>query len=186
MKKAALFLSLALLFIVSFIFDRNISAFLTSMPGPVVNTVAIVFSFIGSTWGILVLGVLLMLFIKKKRAIPAVLISLAVTLLSTAALKLIIARARPFTLGFSAPAFLIKASYTQWDFSFPSAHAAAVFAILPWIDKKNKKLRVAWIIFGILVGLSRIILGLHWASDVIAGALIGFAISVGIKKLFKK
>ncbi len=61
--------------------------------------------------------------------------------------------------------------------SFPSAHAALVFSVLPFL---NGPASVLYLIYSALVGLSRIYLGVHYPLDVVAGAIIG----VVIGKLF--
>ncbi len=72
---------------------------------------------------------------------------------------------------------------TTW--SFPSAHA--LFGMLAWLTMatvlarfvRNNKFR-AYIVsvaatIGLLIGLSRIYLGVHWPSDVLAGWALGIA-----------
>lgn len=63
------------------------------------------------------------------------------------------------------------------NFSFPSGHTlhAVVFGIVAL--SYFPQLSIIVIPFMILVGLSRIVLGLHYPSDVIAGALIGALIA---------
>jgi len=72
------------------------------------------------------------------------------------------------------------------EFSFPSAHAAVAFAfastasILVMNESFAIGLICAMIFFLIanLIALSRLTLGVHYFSDVLAGALLGIAMSV--------
>ena len=63
------------------------------------------------------------------------------------------------------------------QFSFPSGHTlhAVIFSMIA--IHYYPMLSVALIPFTILIGLSRPILGLHYPSDVLVGALIGILIS---------
>jgi diacylglycerol kinase family enzyme/membrane-associated phospholipid phosphatase len=81
--------------------------------------------------------------------------------------------------------------HTWWqggDLSFPSGHAAGMgvvctIAILLAISAtmrglKRRLLIGAWVALGLLVGFSRIVLGAHYLSDVIAGLTFGAAVTV--------
>lgn len=71
------------------------------------------------------------------------------------------------------------------NFSFPSGHALTSFifcSVLAYIVFESRLKRVSkWIIaialllFSVLIGLSRIILRMHYATDVIAGFCLGLA-----------
>jgi len=62
-------------------------------------------------------------------------------------------------------------------FSFPSGHTlhAVVFGLI--VISYYPQLAVLVIPFTVMVGLSRVVLGLHYPSDVIAGALLGTLIA---------
>ncbi len=96
--------------------------------------------------------------------------SLFSVVLITPALKELVGRARPDE-GLGSTTVDPFSSYQ----SFPSGEATQVFTIAsvvaahtenPWVEG------VAWGVAG-LIGLERIYLDRHWASDVVAGALIG-------------
>lgn len=71
------------------------------------------------------------------------------------------------------------------NFSYPSGHASSgiifygLVAFLVWQSNLGKPakyiLSVLLIAFALLIGFSRIYLGMHYASDVVAGFCVGFA-----------
>lgn len=84
-------------------------------------------------------------------------------------LKRRIRRPRPFR---THPAVVARAAPLD-EYSFPSGHTlhAVSFSIVAvgWFPM----LALALIPFTVLIAMSRVVLGLHYPSDVIAGALIG-------------
>ncbi len=67
-------------------------------------------------------------------------------------------------------------------FAFPSGHSTALFSVLPFTEGK---FFFAWLCTSILICSYRIIYGLHWPSDIIAGIIIGYSIGYIIKRLIK-
>ena len=67
--------------------------------------------------------------------------------------------------------------------SFPSGHAAFFFALATGVYFLNKKAGIFFFFSGILIGLSRIFCGLHWPSDILAGALLGIILVLLLRTL---
>lgn len=137
--------------------------------------------------GLSVIAVAILLLFKKRREtiflVAALISGLIIRLLS----KPLFHRQRP-----DASFSLIPEN----GYSFPSGHAlmSVIFygMICYFIYKLCRKtwqkliLLVAFITLIFLIGLSRIYLGVHWTSDVIAGWLVGFAILVFFVIMFER
>lgn len=76
--------------------------------------------------------------------------------------------------------------YQETGFSFPSEHMAVFTAIAVSMFFINKKAGLVFFIIAILIGLSRIVIGVHYPIDIIGGFIIGIIISLILKKIFKK
>jgi undecaprenyl-diphosphatase len=87
-------------------------------------------------------------------------------------------RARPFIE--NAVNLLITHKPTA---SFPSGHASFYFALSAVVYFYNKKLGAIFFLTSFLMGISRIYCGLHWPSDILAGALVGIFVGWFIWKL---
>jgi len=60
--------------------------------------------------------------------------------------------------------------------SFPSGHATTGFALAVVLSLWYPRLTVVWLLLATAVGWSRIVLGSHFPSDVLAGAVLGLAV----------
>lgn len=72
------------------------------------------------------------------------------------------------------------------SFSFPSNHAVNSFVLASVIGFFDKKLLAPALFLAALVAFSRVYIGVHYVSDVIAGALIGVGLGYGAVYLSKK
>jgi len=159
-------------------FDHNAFAFFKEHTSK--NFVGIMrfFTFFGSSYFFIPAYLLLLafLFIKRKRteAINIAVIAITSTLLMFG-LKEFFHRRRPDLPLFKA----------LTNFSFPSGHALSSFifcSVLIYITWRGN-LSTAWkwalsillVLFSITIGISRIVLRYHFASDVLAGFCLGFA-----------
>ncbi len=87
-------------------------------------------------------------------------------------------RFRPFVMdGINK---LIDKSSTEA--SFPSGHTLLAFALAFGVFWADKKIGTLFLIGALLVAISRIIVGVHYPSDIVAGILIAFLLSLIIKK----
>lgn len=59
--------------------------------------------------------------------------------------------------------------------SFPSQHTLFAFLLATIVFSCRKRLGIAYLAGATIIGLSRIVVGVHWPADVLAGALIGIA-----------
>lgn len=141
-----------------------------------------IFTHLGSFYTLAVLaiiGVVLIWFVMKNKRMSAFYAgTFAIVCISNFVIKQIVRRARPEHLMIIA----------ETGFSFPSGHAMmtlAFFALVihfVWKTLKNKPLKIALIsLFSVIIlamGFSRIYLGVHYLSDILAGFLISFAMVV--------
>jgi undecaprenyl-diphosphatase len=128
-----------------------------------------IFAVMGNGVVVLMLITLYWIVTRKKLPIPFWL-AFAVSMLITYALKLIVMRNRPFAM----PGTL------DLESSFPSGHSTAVFSALPFMTRDKEK--YIWLIFAVLVFISRLYQGYHYLTDVVAGMLIGYTTGILIEK----
>lgn len=95
-------------------------------------------------------------------------------LIDNVLLKNIIARIRPYEV---VPG-LQNLIEIQTDFSFPSGHTGSSFAVaVVLLVMLPKRYGIPAVILALLIGLSRLYLGVHYPTDVLAGILIGTLIA---------
>lgn len=127
---------------------------------------------LGSALVVIILTIVLFIAIKNKRIAVSIVINLIVITILNNLLKIIFLRPRP-----NVNNLILESGY-----SFPSGHSAtgmAFYGYLIYLIYKyvnNKKIKIPLIIFLSLIivaiGLSRIYLGVHYASDVLGGFLL--------------
>ena len=96
---------------------------------------------------------------------------LAATMLCSQLLKCAVGRDRPG-----------ETDTPRCTSSFPSGHTTAAFTMACVYGEQYPKLRIPLYLLAVSVGISRIYLGEHYPTDVIAGALLGTAGGIVIIK----
>ena len=151
---------------------------LYQIAGPILSPIMEFISFLGND-GIclIIISVLLMIPQKTRRYGTAMLLGLAIGALFTNLwLKVVIARPRPYVDQSSVfyQIWVTMGQHMESDKSFPSGHTTAAFAsMVPLFIMGRKKVSWLALVFAVLMGISRIYLGVHYASDVIGGIIVG-------------
>ena len=155
--------------------DNVIESFVIGIRSERLTSIMMVITNLSRAYFLISVSVILLFILKNKKNALLIIVNLTTIFLSSQLLKFIFHRARPdgehiiSTLGYS----------------YPSGHAMVSMAyfsfILYLINKKVTKKRhrtILTFITGItvfLIGFSRIYLGVHYTSDVLAGFLLATA-----------
>ena len=168
MKKSWWYLIVLALVFLCFFLDRRITDFVISHRNSELIGFFEFFTNLGE-WYFLFIVIGIFIFFKiDKRWVVYSWFSLGITLLVVFLLKISFIRERPFGVGPS--------------YSFPSGHASAAFSLVPLFISKFKNYKFLIILIAVLIAFSRIYLGYHYLSDVLAGGLIGYVVGRIISK----
>ena len=129
-------------------------------------------------------AVILLMLTRTRKFGAACAVSLIIeVLLNNVLLKNLVARTRPYEVVDGLELIIEK----QSDYSFPSGHSGASFAfagamlffiILKVSELAEKKSFRAFcavtLVYAALISLSRLYVGVHYPTDVLAGAALGF------------
>jgi len=163
-----------------FPWDVPILLAIHSTTSPQLDAFAINLTKLGAYWGVFPLSVaivLILAFRRKWRFLIYALITYLGSVIIVRTAKLILQRVRPSLWESPAP---------ESDFGFPSGHAmgsmtfAIVLIILTWNTRWRWLTVVGGIVFAIAISWTRMYLGVHYPSDIIAGWMASIAWAVGV------
>lgn len=141
-----------------------------------VRTWMVLASRAGDGWLWIGLGLILLAYGGERRfdALQSAALSLAVGFVIFHVMKRVIGRARPGGLDTHRWASLLPPD----RFSFPSGHTITAFCVAVPLGLYYPSLLVGLIFCAMSVAASRVLLGLHFLSDVLAGIVIGSALGI--------
>ena len=113
----------------------------------------------------------------NKQAGKKIVYSLFVSICVNGGIKDIVRRPRPYQV---CNEITGKRATTATGFAFPSGHSqnisSTLFAFARWI--KKRWFYIFAVVMSLLVGFSRLYLGVHFPTDVVVGLLLGAGISI--------
>ncbi len=159
-------------------FDSSILLWIQdSVRNPILTPIFVFITHLGDA-GIFWIALSLFLCIFKKTrkagvfALGALILSV---LVNNVFLKNVIGRIRPYEIIAGLECLVKHAT----DASFPSGHTgASIAAATVYMKELPKKFSIPALILAILISLSRLYIGIHYPTDVIAGAITGAALGL--------
>ena len=147
-----------------------------SVRNPILNSIMIFITSLGDGGIIWIAATIALLIPKKTRkvGIMSAVARLGSLLINNNLIKNIVQRPRPYVTFTDLQIIIPQPS----EFSFPSGHTSSSFASAAVFYRHlPKKFGVPAVILAALIGFSRLYVGVHYPTDVLAGAVMGILLS---------
>jgi membrane-associated phospholipid phosphatase len=169
-----------------FAFDAPIQLFMHGQANGVFDAITVWSSRAGSAWGLVPLNTLVAVWLYRRGALRQTWFWLLATA-GAATLNLV----AKYSFARPRPSLWVSIS-PETGYSFPSGHSMAIMALaaavvcLVWHERRWRPIALAaGSMLVLLIGSSRIYLGVHYPSDVLAGWLASLAWVVGLAVLMR-
>lgn len=168
-----------------FPWDVSILLSIHTTSSPKLDVIASTVTKFGVFWGVfpVAIAIALTLLIQQKwRSLAFLIPTLLGSILINRTAKVLLHRVRPHLWQSPAPEF---------DYGFPSGHAmssmtlVAALVILTWGTRWFWLVVILGSLFVIAIAWTRLYLGVHYPSDIIAGWMASIAWAVGVKMLIR-
>ncbi|MBE9038915.1 phosphatase PAP2 family protein [aff. Roholtiella sp. LEGE 12411] len=169
----------------SFPWDLPILVTIHSLAQPQLDVFATILTKLGSFWTLLPIVsiiALILLLQRRWRSLTYLLITTAGSAIINRTAKEFWHRVRPHLWDSVAPEF---------DYSFPSGHAMtsmtliAILVVLTWGSTWRWLVLILGGLFILAIGWTRLYLGVHFPSDIIAGWMVAIAWAIGVNLIIK-
>jgi undecaprenyl-diphosphatase len=166
-----------------FFFDAPLLLYFHRIANPAMNAVMVTFSRLGYQWGVVpvdIAVIVLLLYLRRQRDTLFFGLSVGGGGILNQVAKTMFGRERPTFWESIAP---------EPTLSFPSGHAMGSMAlvvalvVLLWPTRWRLHALILGIFFVVMVGLSRVYLGVHYPSDVLAGWAASLAWVMGLSRV---
>ena len=147
-----------------------------SVRNPILNSIMIFITSLGNGGMLWIAATVLLMIPKKTRKVGlmSAIALLGSLIINNNLIKNLVQRPRPFRT-FPELQIIIP---TPSEFSFPSGHTSSSFAAAAVFYRHlPKKLGVPSVVLAGLIGFSRLYVGVHYPTDVLAGVIMGILLS---------
>lgn len=117
-------------------------------------------------------------FLQKKKEILMSFFTGVLAYILSYVLKLLFHSPRPFDL-FSQ----VKSLIPETGYAFPSGHATFFMALAVSFYFFHKKAGYVFMAFAVIIGLARIIAGVHFPIDILGGFALGVLVAYSVKNV---
>jgi undecaprenyl-diphosphatase len=171
-------------------FDVSLYRAVNSLCGASETLDRFVYHLAGPT-GVLFLGLFGLLWfrqdsdqLKRRQGLVLVVPAVALALILNRTISTLLPfRVRPmYALGANAPSYPWPFDLENWS-SFPSDNATYLFTITACLWTISRRSGLAFGLFSTCVVLGRVYFGIHYPSDILAGALLGFAVGYTVNRM---
>ncbi len=133
-------------------------------------------TYLGSHFAVIFFVICSFVLTKERKILRHLIFVYAIQSAFVYGLKYLIQRPRPF-LFLETALKISRGPEIIFDPSFPSAHATFSFMMAALLSFWFPRCRIIFYVFAAFIGWTRIYLGVHYPTDVIAGALLGYGIT---------
>lgn len=156
-----------------------------STANPQLDVVVTMLTKLGVFWGVFPIATVtaLLLFNRRRwRSLTYLIVTLLGSIIINRTAKVLLHRVRPHLWESPAPEF---------DYGFPSGHAmssmtlVAVLVILTWRSPWRWLVLIVGTIFVLVIGWTRLYLGVHYPSDILAGWMVSVGWAVGVSLIIR-